>query len=143
MTMATRASTRRRAARTDWRAVLRRAVRRSSELTGAVALFAAMVFLALALVSYRQTDPSTSTAAGTEVLNWMGPVGAWLSERVLFLFGPVAVLLLPLLYVFARKLWRLVEEEDGLAEPSDQRSFSLLPRAAYSTHADDMIRQPS
>ena len=119
--MATRASTRRRAARTDWRAVLRRAVRRSSELTGAVALFAAMVFLALALVSYRQTDPSTSTAAGTEVLNWMGPVGAWLSERVLFLFGPVAVLLLPLLYVFARKLWRLVEEEDGLAEPSDQR----------------------
>jgi DNA segregation ATPase FtsK/SpoIIIE, S-DNA-T family len=33
----------------------------------------------------------------------------------------VACLLLPLLYVMARKLWRLVEEEDGLAEPSDQR----------------------
>ncbi len=119
--MATRASMRRRTVRTDWRAVLRRALRRSSELAGAVALFAAMVFLGLALVSYRQTDPSTSTAAGVEVLNWMGPVGAWTSERVLFLFGPVSVLLMPLLYVFARKLWRLVEEEDGLAEPSDQR----------------------
>jgi len=121
MTMATRASTRRRTVRTDWRAVLRRALRRSSELAGAVVLFAAMLFLALALVSYRQTDPSASTAAGDEVLNWMGPLGAWTSERVLFLFGPVSVLLLPLLYVFARKLWRLVEEEDGLAEPSDQR----------------------
>jgi S-DNA-T family DNA segregation ATPase FtsK/SpoIIIE len=121
MTMATRASMRRRTVRTDWRAVLRRALRRSSELAGAVLLFAMMVFLGLALVSYHQTDPSASTAAGEEVLNWMGPVGAWISERALFLFGPVSVLLLPLLYVFARKLWRLVEEEDGLAEPSDQR----------------------
>ncbi len=119
--MVTRASTRRRTVRTDWRAVLRRAVRRSSELASAVLLFGVMVFLALALVSYRQTDPSASTAAGPEVLNWMGPLGAWTAERALFLFGPVSVLLLPLLYVFARKLWRLVEEEDGIAEPSDQR----------------------
>jgi S-DNA-T family DNA segregation ATPase FtsK/SpoIIIE len=119
--MATRASMRRKTVRTDWRAVLRRALRRSSELAGAIALFAAMVFLALALASYRQTDPSASTAAGDEVLNWMGPLGAWTAERALFLFGPVSVLLLPLLYVLARKLWRLVEEEDGLAEPSDQR----------------------
>ena len=44
--MATRAGMRRRTARTDWRAVLRRALRRSSELAGAVALFAAMIFLA-------------------------------------------------------------------------------------------------
>jgi len=100
---------------------MRRALRRSSELAGAVVLFAAMIFLALALVSYHQTDPSASTAAGGEVLNWMGPVGAWTSERALFLFGPVAVLLLPLLYVMARRLWRLVEEEDGLAEPANQR----------------------
>jgi S-DNA-T family DNA segregation ATPase FtsK/SpoIIIE len=90
-------------------------------MAGAVVLFATMIFLALALVSYHQTDPSASTAAGGEVRNWMGPVGAWASERALFLFGPVAALLLPLLYVMARRLWRLVEEEDGLAEPSDQR----------------------
>jgi S-DNA-T family DNA segregation ATPase FtsK/SpoIIIE len=121
MTMATRATMRRRTAKTDWRAVLRRAIRRSSELASAVLLFATMIFLALALVSYHQTDPSASTAAGGEVRNWMGPLGAWLAERALFLFGPVSALLLPLLYVFARKLWRLVEEEDGLAEPSDQR----------------------
>jgi S-DNA-T family DNA segregation ATPase FtsK/SpoIIIE len=36
-------------------------------------------------------------------------------------FGPVAVLFLPLLYVMGRKLWRLVEEEDGTLEHAEQR----------------------
>jgi S-DNA-T family DNA segregation ATPase FtsK/SpoIIIE len=92
---------------------MRRALRRSAEIGGAIALFAGMVFLAAALVSYHQTDPSASTAAGGPIANWMGAPGAWIAERALFLFGPVAVLFLPLLYVFARKLWRLVEEEDS------------------------------
>ncbi len=106
----------------NWRAVLRRSLRRSSEIGGALLLFAGMIFLALALASYHQTDPSSSTAAaGGAVQNWMGPLGAWAAERALFLFGPVAVLLLPLFYVFARKLWRMVEEEDGTLEHSDQR----------------------
>jgi DNA segregation ATPase FtsK/SpoIIIE, S-DNA-T family len=66
--MATRAMTSsgKRVAKPDWRAVFKRSIRRASELSGAVALFAAMIFLALALVSYRQTDPSPSTAAGGE-----------------------------------------------------------------------------
>ena len=137
--MATRAATPGgRIAAPDWRSVLRRALRRSSEIGGAVLLFAGMVFLALAMASYHQTDPSASTAAGGEVRNWMGPLGAWAAERVLFLFGPVAVLLLPLLYVFARKLWRLVEEEDGDLEHSDQRWWRpigvlLLGMALLST----------
>ncbi len=112
--MATRAiSAGSRGARPDWRAVLRRSLRRSAEIGGALALFAAMVLLALALVSYHQTDPSASTAAGGEVRNWMGAPGAWVAERALFLFGPVSVLLLPLLYVSGRKLWTLVEEDDA------------------------------
>lgn len=105
----------------DWRVVLRRAVRRSTEIGGAVLLFAGMVFLAIAMATYHQTDPSASTAAGGAVQNWMGPFGAYVAERALFVFGPVAVLFLPLLYVFARKLWLLVEEEDGTLEHSDQR----------------------
>ncbi len=119
--MATRASGRRRIAKTDWRASLRRAMRRASELGSAVLLFAVLLFLTLSLLSYHQTDPSASTAAGGEVQNWMGSAGAWVAERALLIFGPVSALLLPLLYVFARKLWRLVEEEDGISEPSDQR----------------------
>ena len=111
----------RRAGQPDWRVALRRAIRRASEIGGAIVLFAAMVFLALALVSYHQTDPSASTAAGEDVRNWMGASGAWAAERVLFLFGWAGLLLLPMLYVMARKLWRLVEEEDGTLPESDQR----------------------
>ncbi len=122
----------------NWRAVLRRSLRRSTEIGGAVLLFAGMVFLALAMASYHQTDPSASTAAGGDVENWMGPLGAFAAERALFVFGPVAVLLLPLLYVFARKLWRMVEEEDGVLEHSDQRWWRpigvlLLGMALLST----------
>lgn len=98
--------------RVDWRAAMRRAIRRSAEIGGAIILLGTMAFLALALLSYHQTDPSASTAAGGPVLNWMGAAGAWAAERALFLFGPVCVLLLPMLYVMARKLWRMVEEED-------------------------------
>ncbi len=132
--MASRAvsSGRRRSSRPDWRAVLRRSVRRAAELGGAVVLFGAMIFLALSLVSYHQTDPSASTAAAGDVQNWMGAAGAWLAERALFLFGPVSILLLPLLYVFARKLWRLAEVDDGLVEPSDQRWWRPVGILAFA-----------
>jgi len=111
--MATRpASASHRGARVDWRAALKRATRRSAEIGGAIALLGAMVFLALALASYHQTDPSASTAAAGPAQNWMGGAGAWVAERALFLFGWTSVLLLPMLYVMARGLWTLVEEED-------------------------------
>jgi S-DNA-T family DNA segregation ATPase FtsK/SpoIIIE len=112
--------------RVGWQAILKRSCKRSAELLGASGLFMAMLFLALALASYRQTDPSPSTAAGGEVANWMGLPGAWAAERALFLFGPVSVLLLPLLYVFARKLWRFAEEEEGDVPPLHQRWWRPL-----------------
>ena len=62
--MASRAMTRAQPA--DWRAAFRRSLARAGQLAGAVALGAATVFLALALVSYTQTDPSASTAAGED-----------------------------------------------------------------------------
>ncbi len=112
--MATRpASASHRGARVDWRAAMKRALRRSAEIGGAIALLGSTLFLALALMTYHQTDPSASTAAAGPAQNWMGGAGAWVAERALFLFGWTAVLLLPMLYVMARKLWRLVEEEDS------------------------------
>jgi len=102
----------------DWRAILKRSFRRSAELIGAALLFAAMIALGLALATYTQTDPSGSTASGSPVENWMGLPGAWAAERVLLFFGLPGVLLLPLLYVFARRLWDAagdlidVDEED-------------------------------
>jgi S-DNA-T family DNA segregation ATPase FtsK/SpoIIIE len=83
-------------------------------MVGAGALLGATIFLALALVSYTQTDPSPSTAAAPdEVANWMGAGGAWLADRVLLMFGIPGALLLPLLYVSARKLWRDIENGDA------------------------------
>ncbi|WP_379922787.1 DNA translocase FtsK 4TM domain-containing protein [Erythrobacter sp. R86502] len=97
----------------EWRAGLRRSLRRLAQMTGAAVLFGAAVFLALALASYTQTDPSPSTAADPDqIANWMGASGAWAADRVLLIFGLPGVLLLPLLYVSARKLWRDVENGD-------------------------------
>ncbi|MCA1661891.1 MAG: DNA translocase FtsK 4TM domain-containing protein, partial [Novosphingobium sp.] len=102
-----------------WRIALRRSVIRAAELAGALLLWGLMLFLALAIVSYQQTDPSPSTAAGAEVLNWMGAPGAWASERLLFLFGLPALLLLPLIYLQGRRLWALSEAaEDDAATPA-------------------------
>jgi S-DNA-T family DNA segregation ATPase FtsK/SpoIIIE len=117
--MASRAVTPRKAAvrsksDAEWRAGLRRGLRRLAQMTGAGLLLGATVFLALALLSYTQTDPSPSTAADpAEVANWMGRSGAWVADRVLLVFGLPAALLLPLLYVSARKLWRDVENGDA------------------------------
>lgn len=97
----------------EWRAGLRRSLRRLAQMTGAGLLLGACLFLALALASYTQTDPSPSTAADpAEVKNWMGAAGAWVADRVLLIFGLPGALLLPLLYVSARKLWRDVENGD-------------------------------
>lgn len=116
--MATRAMNTRKQPTADWRIGLRRSIRRAAQMTGAGVLLMAMIFLALALASYTQTDPSPSTAAAPDqVANWMGSWGAWVSDRVLFAFGLPGVLLLPLLYISARKLWRAVEmdgaDDDG------------------------------
>jgi S-DNA-T family DNA segregation ATPase FtsK/SpoIIIE len=104
----------------DWRAILRRSFRRSAELIGGTLLFGALVFMVLALVSYTQTDPSGSTASGSPVENWMGLAGAWGAERLLMLFGLPGGLMLPLLFVFARRLWDgtgdLIEETDDDAD---------------------------
>jgi DNA segregation ATPase FtsK/SpoIIIE, S-DNA-T family len=89
----------------DWKAVLKRSLRRSAELIGALALLGGALFIALALASYTQTDPSGSTASGSPVANWMGLSGAWAAERVLLLFGLPGALGVPLLVIFARRLW--------------------------------------
>jgi S-DNA-T family DNA segregation ATPase FtsK/SpoIIIE len=124
--MASRAITTSRTSAVDWRTVLKRSLRRASEITGAGLLVLAMVFLALAMASYSQTDPSGSTAAGGPATNLMGGVGAWAAERVLFLFGLTAVLLLPLLYVFARRLWDLADDGEDLGTVHWTRPLLVL-----------------
>jgi S-DNA-T family DNA segregation ATPase FtsK/SpoIIIE len=110
---------------TDWKAAFRRSLRRAAQMAGAAVLALTLGFLVLAMVSYTQTDPSPSTAAASQgIANWMGETGAWASERVFYFFGLPAILLLPLLYIAARRLWRDVEI--GTAE--DDADYSLEAR---------------
>ncbi|WP_338241791.1 FtsK/SpoIIIE family DNA translocase [Aurantiacibacter hainanensis] len=96
----------------DWRAAFRRSLARSAQLTGAVLLFAFTLFLGLSLLSYSQTDPSLSTAAGDTIDNWMGAPGAFVADLALTAFGWVSILFLPFTYVIARKLWRDADEDE-------------------------------
>ncbi|MFC3172942.1 DNA translocase FtsK 4TM domain-containing protein [Novosphingobium bradum] len=107
-----------------WRLVLRRSVRRALELGGALLLLGAALFLALALASYHQTDPSASTAAGGEVLNWMGRPGAFVADQALFLFGPTAMLLVVLLVAWGRRLWRFAEAAEGDEDPGPDEAWA-------------------
>jgi S-DNA-T family DNA segregation ATPase FtsK/SpoIIIE len=120
----------------DWRAAFRRSMRRAAQMAGAAALIVLLIFLTLSIVSYTQTDPSPSTAAaGTDIRNWMGTSGAWAADRVLFLFGFPAILLLPLLYIAARRLWRDFEHEDAEERTRWWRPLGMLlfAMALFST----------
>src|SRR5207302_1876168 len=64
--------------------------RRFNELIG-FCLIAAALLLVLALASYSPSDPSLNTAAAisasSSTHNWIGPVGAIISDLALQLFG--------------------------------------------------------
>ncbi len=110
----------------DWKAAFRRSLSRALQMSGSVILFALMAFLALSMISYSQTDPSLSTAAGPVAQNWMGTPGAYAADFVFMGFGLVSLLFLPLLYAFGRKLWRDAEDEETLDEMKWWRTVLVL-----------------
>ncbi len=89
----------------DWRNMLKRSVMRAGQMTGAIALGLLTLFIALALLSYHESDPSMNTAAGGVVENVMGTPGAWTAGLLLWLGGIGTVMLLPLITTYARRLW--------------------------------------
>lgn len=89
-----------------WREAMRRAASRSTALLASLGLLTLTVLVALALVSYRPSDPALNTAASGPAQNWLGGGGAYVSEALLIAFGPLAGLLLPLVALVALRLWR-------------------------------------
>src|SRR5512135_2558158 len=75
--------------------------RRLNELIGFLALVSATL-LVLSLVSYSPLDPSWNTAAAPPASppahNWIGPVGAIVSDLALQVFG-VSIFLIPVFLV--------------------------------------------
>jgi DNA segregation ATPase FtsK/SpoIIIE, S-DNA-T family len=90
-------------------------------------LCALALLLLLALLTYNSHDPGFSdTGEPGPVSNWIGPVGAWLAEFFLFLFGRPAYLF-PVMLAYAG--W-LVHRERALPE-SRSRLNTLLRAAGF------------
>ena len=89
-----------------WRDAVKRGAVRSGALVGSVALIIASLLFALALVSYRPSDPAMNTAAAGPANNWVGGPGAWTSDIMLWLAGPAVILLVPIMLITAVRLWR-------------------------------------
>ncbi|MEP3226704.1 MAG: DNA translocase FtsK 4TM domain-containing protein [Parasphingorhabdus sp.] len=96
----------------NWREVMRLSLLRSGALIGAIALAILTLFLLLALWSYSPSDPSLNTAAGSVEHNWMGVAGSYSADLLLSLLGMPVIILLPLLLVFANRLWRDIPQTD-------------------------------
>ena len=79
---------------------------RSSALFLSIALFVATLLMAVALATYRASDPALNTASGATAQNLAGLPGAWFADLALTLFGPAVALLLPVAPIVALRLWR-------------------------------------
>ena len=103
----------------NWRQMMRASLIRSGALFGAAALGLFAIFYGLALLSYSAGDAAYNSAAADVQHNWMGQSGAYVADAMLFLFGVPAVFFLPLMLVFARRLWR------DVPQPQWKRQLSL------------------
>lgn len=98
--------------RANWRQMMRASLIRSGSLLGAAILGAFALFYGLAVLSYSAADAAYNSAAADVQHNWMGQSGAYVSDIMLFLFGVPAIFLLPLMLIFARRLWRDVPQPE-------------------------------
>ncbi len=89
----------------QWGTHMKRGAIRSGALLGAMGLIAGAVLLALALISYRPSDPAFNTAASDITRNWVSVPGACVADILLTCFGPAIALILPLILVVARRMW--------------------------------------
>ena len=75
-------------------------------LVAGAGLVLGAVLLAMALASYRPSDPSINTAAAGPVQNWVGGGGAFTADLMLSLFGPPAGLIVPFILLLGFRLAR-------------------------------------
>ena len=83
-----------------------RVLARSSGLIAGVALIAAALLLAVALASYHRSDSAINTVSGGATLNLAGPIGAWIADALLTLFGPLAAAWVPIVLLPGIRLVR-------------------------------------
>src|SRR5687767_9602282 len=90
----------------DWREKLRDSLRLLVVKTVGAVLLASSIALGVSLATHSSLDPSLSTAAGGPPVNWVGSAGAYASDLLLMLFGPAAVLFLPVIAIAGLRMMR-------------------------------------
>ena len=94
----------------------------SCALGGAVAARRWRWSTALALATHSPTDPSLTTAAGGPPANWLGQLGAYVSDALLLLFGIGSVLLLPVIALAGLRMLRLAAGRAGRPRAAARRA---------------------
>ena len=89
---------------------------------GLIALFAAAIYLLLALFTYHPDDPGwTRSVSVDDIKNGAGIIGAWIADVLLYLFGYLGY---PLPILFLVSSWRLFRERRQEL-PFDPFKFSI------------------
>ncbi len=128
----------------NWRELMRLSLLRSGALIGGGALAFASIFMVFALVSYSPSDPSFNTAAGYVEHNWMGIFGSYSSDLFLSLLGVPAILFLPLMLIFANRLWRDIPQPEWKKQLIWCLAGTLLVGTAFALwFADSQADLPS
>ena len=105
----------------DWRDRLRESLRRFAIRCWGAVLVAIGLAGAVALASHNTTDPSFTTAAGGPPENWLGSLGAHVSDMGFLLFGIGCVLFIPVILIAGLRMLRL--------EPPGRTGRALLVAA--------------
>ena len=79
-------------------------IRRHLRESGGLVLIALGILLSLALLSYHPSDPSINTTSSESVRNWIGPLGASLSDYLFQLLGITSFVVATVSLVFGGRL---------------------------------------
>jgi DNA segregation ATPase FtsK/SpoIIIE, S-DNA-T family len=95
-----------------------------NEIIGLILIGIGIVIL-LALISYDSSDPSWNSVGGnTRVRNWVGPMGAKVSDALYQAFG-IAALIIPLmLFIIGR--WQWDDDETEVSKPKILGLFLMI-----------------
>lgn len=90
----------------NWREMIRLSLMRSGTLIGAIALGLFSVIYTVSLLSYASEDNAFNSAASDAPHNLLGSMGAYIADGALLVFGLPAILILPLMIIFTRRMWQ-------------------------------------
>ncbi len=98
-----------------------------NEIIGLVLMGIALVIF-LALISYDSSDPSLNSVGGnTRTRNWIGPMGARLSDALYQAFGIAALIVPVMLYIIGR--WQWDDDESEVSKPKILGLFLMIVAA--------------